>query len=64
MGFNNSFPLFSLVLIKENEDPLDIGTLSLYFDYKKNEGKIEKKQSFKFNSDFEEKIYVLLVQKI
>ena len=55
VGFNNSFPLFSLVLIKENEDPLDIGTLSLYFDYKKSEGKIEKKQSFKFNSDFEEK---------
>ena len=53
VGFNNSFPLFSLVLIKENEDPLGIGTLSLYFDYKKSEGKIEKKQSFKFNSDFE-----------
>ena len=35
VGFNNSFPLFSLVLIKENENPLDIGTLSLYFDYKK-----------------------------
>ena len=55
VGFNNSFPLFSLVLIKENEDPLDIGTLSLYFDYKKSECKIEKKQSFKFNSDFKEK---------
>ena len=35
VGFNNSFPLFSLVLIKENENPLVIGTLSLYFDYKK-----------------------------
>ena len=56
VGFNSSFPLFSLVLIKENEDPLDIGTLSLYFDYKKSEGKIEKKQSFKFNSDFEKNL--------
>ena len=63
VGFNNSFPFFSLVLIKENEDPLDIGTLSLYFDYKKVKVKLKRNKVLNLILILK-KIYVLLVQKI
>ena len=64
VGFNNSFPLFSLVLIKENEDPLDIGTLSLYFDYKKVKVKLKRNKVLNLILILKKKIYVLLEQKI
>ena len=55
MGYNNHVPLFSLVLIRDQQDPIDIGILYFYFtDYGiARTGEI--RYVFKFNPDFEEK---------
>ena len=55
MGYNNHVPLFSLVLIRDQQDPIDIGILYFYFtDYGiARTGEIG--YVFKFNPDFEEK---------
>ena len=55
MGYNNHVPLFSLVLIRDQQDPNDIGILYFYFtDYGiARTGEI--RYVFKFNPDFEEK---------
>ena len=52
VGFNNPFPLFTLVLIRKNEESVDVGTLYLYFEAR--EGKIETERDFKFNPNYEE----------
>ena len=55
IGYNNLFPVFTLVLIRHYEEPIDVGTLYFYFiDYGLgNSG--EKEEVFKFNPNFEEK---------
>ena len=52
VGFNNPFPLFTLVLIRKNEESVDVGTLYLYFEARG--GKIEIERDFKFNPNYEE----------
>ena len=55
LGLNNHVPLFTLVLIRNQQKPIDIGTLYFYFvDYSiARTG--EMKHVFKFNPNFEEK---------
>ena len=55
IGYNNHIPLFTLVLIRQSQNPVDIGTLYFYFtDYGLGEtGK--RDEVFKFNPNFEEK---------
>ena len=55
MGYNNHVPLFSLVKISGQQDPIDIGILYFYFtDYGiARTGEI--KYVFKFNPDVDEK---------
>ena len=55
IGLNNLIPLFTLVLIREAQEPVDVGTLYFFFiDYGLgNSG--ERDEVFKFNPDFEEK---------
>ena len=52
-GFKNPFPMFTLVLIRQEQNHLDIGTL--YFQFETREDIIIV-QSFKFNSNFDEEI--------
>ena len=55
IGYNTLIPIFTLVLIRQSQDPVDIGTLYFYFvDYGLgNSG--ESDEVFKFNPNFEEK---------
>ena len=55
IGYNNLFPVFTLVLIRHYQEPVDVGTLYFYFiDYGLgNSG--EQEEVFKFNPNFEEK---------
>ena len=55
VGYNNLFPVFTLVLIRHFQEPVDVGTLYFYFiDYGLgNSG--EQEEVFKFNPNFEEK---------
>ena len=54
LGLNKDYPLFSLVLIRRDGALIDIGTLYFQFEYTKIEGKIDVKQNFRFNPNFEE----------
>ena len=58
IGYNKTIPLFTLVLIKRLEEPIDIGT---YFFYFKND-KIEIGYTFKLNPNFE-KIDLIAVKE-
>ena len=55
IGYNTLIPIFTLVLIRQSQDPVDIGTLYFYFiDYGLgNSGEMD--EVFKFNPNFEEK---------
>ena len=57
-GLKKSFPMFTLVLIRHEQEPLDIGTLYFHFEtrFSNTFDDIIIKQSFKFNSNFEEEI--------
>ena len=57
-GLGKSFPMFTLVLIRHEQEPLDIGTLYFHFEtrFSNTFDDIIIKQSFKFNSNFEEEI--------
>ena len=61
VGYNNPFPLFTLVLIRQNQEPIDIETL--YFHFENREGNISTTQSFKFNPNFEEETLRTVKQK-
>ena len=55
IGYNTHIPLFTLVLIRQDKDPIDIGTLYFYFiDYNVGDTAL-RGEVFKFNPDFEEK---------
>ena len=56
IGFNNYVPLFTVVLIRYQQKPLDIGTLYFYFIDSDINRIGEMKYVFKFNPNFEEKI--------
>ena len=57
-GLDKSFPMFTLVLIRHEQEPLDIGTLYFHFEtrFSNTFDDIIIEQSFKFNSNFEEEI--------
>ena len=57
-GLKKSFPMFTLVLIRHEQEPLDIGTLYFHFEtrFSNTFDDIIIGQSFKFNSNFEEEI--------
>ena len=55
LGLNNHVPLFTLVLIRNYQKPIDMGTLYFYFDDYSFDRRGEIKYVFKFNLDFEEK---------
>ena len=55
IGYNTHIPLFTLVLIRQDQDPIDVGTLSFYFiDYGAGDTAL-RGEVFNFNPDFEEK---------
>ena len=58
IGYNKTIPLFTLVLIKRSEEPIDIGTLFFYF---KN-NKLEVDYTFKLNPNFK-KIDLIAVKE-
>ena len=55
LGLNNHVPLFTPVLIRNRQKPIDIGTLYIYFSEYSIDRTGEIKHFFKFNPDFEEK---------
>ena len=55
LDLNNHVPLFTLVLIRNYQKPIDMGTLYFYFDDYSFDRRGEIKYVFKFNPDFEEK---------
>ena len=55
LGLNTHIPLFTLVLIRNQKEPVDIGTLYFYFDDYSITRTGEMKHVFKFNPNFEEK---------
>ena len=55
LGLNNHVPLFTLVLIRNYQKPIDMGTLYFYFVDYSFDRRGEIKYVFKFNPDFEEK---------
>ena len=54
IGYNNLIPLFTFVLIRHEQEPVDIGTLYFYFVDNGIDDVIQTKKSFKFNPNFEE----------
>ena len=64
-GLKKSFPMFTLVLIRHEQEPLDIGTLYFHFEtrFSNTFDDIIIKQSFKFNSNFEEEILRIVEAK-
>ena len=55
LGLNKHVPLFTPVLIRNRQKPIDIGTLYIYFSEYSIDRTGEMKHFFKFNPDFEEK---------
>ena len=55
LGLNNHVPLFTPVLIRNRQKPIDIGTLYIYFSEYSIDRTGEIKHFFKFDPDFEEK---------
>ena len=57
--------MFTLVLIRHEQEPLDIGTLYFHFEtrFSNTFDDIIIKQSFKFNSNFEEEILRIVEAK-
>ena len=54
IGYNNLIPLFTFVLIRHKQEPVDIGTLYFYFVDNGINDVIQTEKSFKFNPNFEE----------
>ena len=54
IGYNNLIPLFTFVLIRHKQEPVDIGTLHFYFVDTGINDVIQTEKSFKFNPNFEE----------
>ena len=54
IGYNNLIPLFTFVLIRHKQEPIDIGTLYFYFVDNGIDDVIQTEKSFKFNPNFEE----------
>ena len=54
IGYNNLIPLFTFVLIRHEQEPVDIGTLYFYFVDNGIDDVIQTEKSFKFNPNFEE----------
>ena len=54
IGYNNLIPLFTFVLIRHKQEPVDIGTLYFYFVDNGIVDVIQTEKSFKFNPNFEE----------
>ena len=54
IGYNNLIPLFTFVLIRHKQEPVDIGTLYFYFVDNGIVDVIQTENSFKFNPNFEE----------
>ena len=54
IGYNNLIPLFTFVLIRHEQEPIDIGTLYFYFVDNGIDDVIQTEKSFKFNPNFEE----------
>ena len=54
IGYNNLIPLFTFVLIRHKQEPVDIGTLYFYFVDNGIDDVIQTEKSFKFNPNFEE----------
>ena len=55
LGYNNHIPFFTLVLIRVEQEPVDIGTVYFYFIDSGITPIGETKINFKFNPNFEEK---------
>ena len=53
IGYNNLIPLFTFVLIRHEQEPVDIGTLYFYFVDNGIDDVIQTEKSFKFNPNFE-----------
>ena len=54
IGYNNLIPLFTFVLIRHKQEPIDIGTLYFYFVDNGIDDVIQTEKSFKFNPNLEE----------
>ena len=54
IGYNNLIPLFTFILIRHKQEPVDIGTLYFYFVDNGIVDVIQTEKSFKFNPNFEE----------
>ena len=54
IGYTNLIPLFTFVLIRHKQEPVDIGTLYFYFVDNGINDVIQTEKSFKFNPNFEE----------
>ena len=54
IGYNNLIPLFTFVLIRHKQEPVDIGTIYFYFVDNGIVDVIQTEKSFKFNPNFEE----------
>ena len=55
IGYNTLIPFFTLVLIRQDQDPIDVGTLSFFFNDYGLGDKAVRGEVFNFNPDFEEK---------
>ena len=55
IGYNNPIPLFTIILIRLNKDPVDIGTYYFYFTELFQNDQSNKSYTFKFNPNFDRK---------
>ena len=55
IGYNTTIPLFTLILIRNLEEPIDIGTLYFYFSELFKNDQTKRNYTFKFNPNFKKK---------
>ena len=65
LGLKRSFPMFTLVLIRHEQEPLDIGTLYFHFEtrFSNTFDDLVIVKNFKFNPVFEEEILRIVEAK-
>ena len=63
IGYNNPIPFFTLVLIRLNEEPVDIGTYYFYFTELFKTDETTKSYTFKFNPKFKKKDLLIVKAK-
>ena len=63
IGYNKPIPLFTLVLIRQFEEPIDIGTLYFYFTEFFKDDYTHREYTFKFNPNFEKKALLTVKAK-